>query len=485
MNANVSPISDPGRKLRQAVQSCLTSCGALDSDSRLVLGLSGGPDSLALLHVLLDGLLPASRIVAAHLNHRLRPQAEADAEQVAQICHSWGVECRIGIADVPILAADGHLSLEDAARQARYRFLARTAEDYGARVVVVGHHADDQAETVLLHLLRGAGPGGLRGMSPIGRLPYAPHIVLLRPLLQVDRAEIIAYCIEHDLRPLVDESNYDTKLLRNRVRHDLLPLLESYNPAIRRVLQNQAALISADFDLLDSMLQEAWKLLVVAESVGWLRLDLAAWRALPLSLRRAALRQALVRVRGRAEDAGFQTIENARHILEEGVVGAKASLPGALKLTLGYEDWVVAAPGVSAPAPALPQVEMEGLLQAPERYPLTGDWYLESEYLDYVAPHTLYDNPDRWTAYVRADEHSYLRVRTRLAGEMFQPLGMAGRTVSLRKYMINAKMPASLRARWPIIANEQHLVWLVGHRLDERARCAAGERVIRLTCRRR
>ncbi len=472
------------RSLRRAVQECISSCRALDDDFRLVLGLSGGPDSLALLHLLLDGLMPASAIIAAHLNHRLRPEADSDAGRAAQICRDWGVECRIGVADVRTMMAEEHLSLEDAARRARYRFLAQSAQEAGMRVVAVGHQADDQVETVLLHLLRGSGPGGLRGMSPIGKLPLAPHITLMRPLLQVDREEVMAYCHAHNLQPLTDESNFDVTLLRNRVRHELLPLLESYNPGIRKVLRNQATILGADFELLEAMLQEVWQQLVLAEGAGWLRLDLTAWSALPLSLRRAALRQALAQVRGRLDDAGFQTVESARLVLEQGTVGAQASLPGALILTLGYDDWVVAAPDVDAPLPLLPQVEKEGVLQAPGCISLANGWEITAEYVDGLSSEELLSNPDRWVAFVPARASDDLRIRGRISGELFQPLGMGGRAVSVKKYMINAKMPASLRARWPIVAGEHHPVWLVGHRTDERARCRAGERVVRLACRR-
>jgi tRNA(Ile)-lysidine synthase len=183
------------------------------------------------------------------------------------------------------------------------------------------------------------------------------------------------------------------------------------------------------------------------------------------------------------EDAGFQTIESARLILEEGAVGAQASLPGGVTLTLGYDDWVVAAIDAPAPAPALPQVEVEGFLTVPGRFPLADGWSIVSEYFDGILPEELFRNSDRWTAYVSADDLGPLQVRARNPGESFQPLGLAGHSVTVKKYMINAKVPAAFRARWPIVAGERYLLWLVGHRIDERARCQTGERVVKLTCR--
>jgi len=186
----------------------------VDPGDIVVVGVSGGPDSLCLLHILklLAERYPF-RLHAAHLNHGIRgSQAEADAEFVANLCSEWKISCTIENMDVPSLARARHLSLEEAARQARYAFLARVASQQGARVVVVGHHADDQVETLLMHLLRGSGLSGLRGMQPTSLLsadgpvgaagsvgqPDESCLWLIRPLLRVTRAEIDGYCAENN-----------------------------------------------------------------------------------------------------------------------------------------------------------------------------------------------------------------------------------------------------------------------------------------------
>ena len=141
-------------------------------------------------------------------------------------------------------------SLEEAARLVRYGFLEQVAEREGAQVVVVAHHADDQVETILMHFLRGAGLAGLRGMLPSTTYPLKAPVRLLRPLLDVTRAEIEAYCAEQQLTPRVDHTNADTGFLRNRVRHELLPLLEQYNPNMRAVLRQNARVLADDYDYL-------------------------------------------------------------------------------------------------------------------------------------------------------------------------------------------------------------------------------------------
>jgi tRNA(Ile)-lysidine synthase len=199
---------------------------ALWSDGEVVVvGVSGGPDSLCLLH-LLRRLAPESHLTlhVAHLNHGLRGAAgEADAQAVAERAADWALPCTIGRADVPALAVESRTSLEEAAREARYAFLQAVARDRGARTIAVGHNADDQAETVLMHFLRGSGLAGLRGMLPRTALGER---FLVRPLLDMPRSRIEAYCAASNLQPSRDLSNADTTIYRNRLRHELLPLLE-------------------------------------------------------------------------------------------------------------------------------------------------------------------------------------------------------------------------------------------------------------------
>ncbi|HUS13936.1 MAG TPA: tRNA lysidine(34) synthetase TilS, partial [Chloroflexia bacterium] len=225
----------------------------------LVLAVSGGADSLALLHVLRE-LAPDMGISlhVAHLDHGMRgADAAGDAAFVSASCAGWGVPCTLTTFDVPGYAARGGLSAEDAARRARYSFLAAVAGEVGAAAVATGHHADDQVETVVGHWLRGAGPTGLGGMAAWGPLPLPPDapalalalgltlpvapVVLLRPLLAVWRAEILAYCAAAGLHPREDASNADVSYRRNHLRHNLLPALEREQPGLAHRLWHSAA----------------------------------------------------------------------------------------------------------------------------------------------------------------------------------------------------------------------------------------------------
>ena len=242
----------------------------LPRGSPVIVGVSGGADSLCLLHAL-HALAPDNewRLHVAHLNHQLRgAEAQADADFVRDIAQHWGLPYTIESRDVAAFARHHKLSLEEAARQVRYGFLLDVAQAQHSDVIAVAHNADDQTESVLMHLLRGSGLAGLRGMLPKMRLeeyrilhPQSAiqnpksKIYLVRPLLEIPRSAIDEYCQQHDLHPRVDATNADTTYFRNRLRHELLPTLETYNPNIRSILRRTADVIAAEYEILQAHTQ--------------------------------------------------------------------------------------------------------------------------------------------------------------------------------------------------------------------------------------
>ena len=220
--------------LSKQVTAVLKTLPQPPTQQQFVVGVSGGPDSLALLHMLCDLYAPAQLIVA-HLDHGLRPESVEEAAFVKATTVAWGCRFHPKQVDVTKLAAENGWSIEEAGRNARYAFFAELAVQKRATAVLVAHHADDQAETVLMNLLRGAGLAGLSGMRTISPLPGRPDLLLVRPLLKVSRREIEAYCETHDLRPISDESNTNPDFLRNRVRLELIPLLADLKPRNRSI----------------------------------------------------------------------------------------------------------------------------------------------------------------------------------------------------------------------------------------------------------
>ena len=224
----------------------------ITQEQTLVIGVSGGTDSLALLHVL-NQLAPRLGIVihAATLDHQLRgAESAGDVQFVEQVCHEWNIAVTVGRTNVIELAQHQQLGIEAAARLARYDFLAQVAHNLGASTIAVAHHEDDQAETVLMHLLRGAGVHGLSGMALRSLVPNHTDLKLIRPLLSVSRQEIEAYCVEHNLEPRHDSTNSDTSLLRNAIRLEMLPILQRYTPQVKPALARWAEIAAVEDEYL-------------------------------------------------------------------------------------------------------------------------------------------------------------------------------------------------------------------------------------------
>ncbi len=291
----------------------------ISQGAKVVVGVSGGPDSLTLLNclrILSDEL--GIGLHVAHLNHQLRgSESDRDAQFVAWLAQEWKLPNTIGSRDVVALARSEHLSIEEAARRARYGFLIEVARQNGATTLAVAHNADDQVETVLMHFLRGAGLAGLRGMQykiGVGDLPLGPSgseggfetprapgpgpdLTLVRPLLDVTRDQIEAYCKQNALAPHYDQTNSDTTLFRNRLRNETLPYLETLNPNVRQTLIRAAHALADDFDFLQSQVHSAY-VRVAHESENAIVFDRAAWRALHPAIQRGTLRAAVWQLRG-------------------------------------------------------------------------------------------------------------------------------------------------------------------------------------------
>ena len=454
----------------------------------LVLGVSGGTDSLTLLH-LLWRLAPEvdARLHVGHLDHGIRGDESAeDARFVRDLCARWGLPCTLQQADVPRLADEQGLALEEAARRARYRFLGELARSLGGRSVVVAHNADDQVETVLMHFIRGSGLAGLCGMRPVSpmeelrgigmgteeKLPRSRGIRLLRPLLGVPRAEIEAYCAAQGLDPRFDRSNLDRTYFRNRLRHELIPTLESYNPNIREVVRRTAEALAGDYEVLRSLLEETWPRVVRDESAEAIRYHRQRFVALPLGLQRSLLREGVHRLRRSLRNINWVHIDDAVRIAQEGDTGAQATLPAGLLLTVGYDALTLADETYRAPLPDRPRVKERLPVPIAGRVCLPdGDWVVTTRIVDRDALGEAWrDNPNPDAAYLDADRTGAgLTLRPRRAGDRFAPLGLGGHQ-TVRDYMINAKVPSEERDTLPLLVDAQdRIVWLVGQRIDERA----------------
>src|SRR5918997_2580636 len=274
--------------LDDVVRASASALTAREARGPVLAGLSGGADSQGLLHLLQRWAAAAgAQLHAIHVDHGLRPDSAADAAHVAALCEEWRVPLVVERVAIDQGGAGRLGGVEQAARRERYRAFATVAATLGVTVLALGHQRDDQAETVLLHLLRGAGLPGLRGMAVVARsdtaldefAPYpASRPALWRPLLEVSRDEIEAYCRRHGLRPLLDPTNDDLALRRNAVRHAILPALEARFPQARASLARTARLLADEDAALQVVVDARWARLGKWRD-GVATLDRAGFRA--------------------------------------------------------------------------------------------------------------------------------------------------------------------------------------------------------------
>ena len=412
-------MSDLQKRLRRFLDDQLPDLG------KVLIGVSGGADSNALLDCMV-AVIGHERVTVGHLNHGLREVSGDDVLFVQKTAVSLQTPFYTKSINITTFAKENSLSIEEAGRIARYQFLVETARKIGATAVCVAHHADDQAETVLMHLLRGSGLSGLRGMQMVRPMPNADDLLLIRPFLSTTRQEIETYCKEHHVAYVQDETNESVDYFRNRIRHQLIPYLSAFNPRIKDRLQTLTEIVAADYDLLDQQLQEAWQDVLIGQDAGWLKFDKVKWQNLPLSLKRSTLRMAVGQLRPFQANIGFRTIEQARLLVEKGQVGAQAVLPGETYLLNGYNTVTIALDLSQLPndLPLL-QKDAPQILMIPGEIELQNGWVLQAEQAESFDLEKIENNSDVWQAFVASDAEQFV-VRGRVAGERFQPLGMGG-----------------------------------------------------------
>ncbi len=431
----------------------------------LLVAVSGGPDSICLLYILVKlqeelGI----RLHIAHLNHQLRgADSEADAHYVSDLAHRLDIPATIEQRDVKAYQARQHISLEEAAREVRYTFLAQAAKSIGANRAAVGHTADDHIETILMHLIRGTGTRGLRGLQPSNLWQSSESsLTIVRPLLPVSRQETADYCHNHQLLPRIDASNLSLSPLRNRIRHQLLPLLESYNPRVAEALLRTARIAGDDLAFLDKETSRQWGKIVQKQGTT-ITLDKEGFLELPPALKRYLLRRAIEDLLGNLKDIESRHIEEMIDALTK-PTGKRLSLPGGLVFSIEYDKYLIGSdPAALSPFPVL---DAEFPLKLPGETVPPG-WHIEATI---ISREQMTEKDEDFTAYFDLNKTgNKLLVRPRQPGDRFQPLGM-NRPKKLGKFMIDSKIPSAWRQRVPIVCSPQHILWVVGWRIDERVK---------------
>ena len=469
-------------ELERQVGGALRRVGDAAVGRALVVAVSGGPDSVALLRSLhrLSGPFDLGLHVA-HLDHDFRgEEAVEDARFVAALAEKLGLPCTVEKQDPEEYRAARNISsFEQLAREMRYSFLAGTARAVGAPLVALGHTADDQAETVLLHVLRGSGLNGLRGMNQVSSWPWprgVSEVSIFRPLLNVTKAQTAAYCRELGQPYREDSGNLLPRFTRNRVRRELMPHLASgYNPRVRESLLRLSRTASLELDFVESEVDRLWPS-VAAGGDGRVCLDLAGFSALHPALRSALLRRAyasITRDTLRLRESHVRAMQQA---MEGATTGWSVHLPDGLVFRREYGSLLMTR--ADRTEVALPAMEGEHVLELPaaaaeERENVIGGWRVRLRVGEPRSPCPFPEEDSgqfRWTErFSLAAIGGRLTLRTRQAGDRFQPLGMTGHK-KLQDFFTDAKVPRSLRDRVPLLVSRGRIAWVVGYRIAEWAK---------------
>lgn len=467
-------IIPEGMEILTQVASLIERDGLLSAGQGLVLGVSGGADSLCLLDCLVRLGFP---VVVAHLDHQLRPGAWREAEQVLAIARDYRLPAVIERREVRPRAGQGR-SIEEAARIVRYNFLADVARERNLKMIATGHTADDQVETILMHLLRGAGLSGLSGMhsrTDLGGwvdLDGAGGLELIRPLLETTRVATEDHCRSIGLRPIQDPSNQDRSFFRNRLRLELIPLLETYNPALKDVVLRMGKVMRAETEFLQAITREVWQGAVRQAGQHALAIAHKGFVGLPRAVQRSLVREAFARLRPGVRDLGFDHVEQAVDGIVRKLAGVTEALPGGLEIVPVGEEVLIRRTGSPVELPQYPQLTSARArkLRSPGRLALAGGWAIHTQVTELTRDTwKRIESPARDTIAVDVQAAEDLIVRPARRGDRLRPFGMAG-SAKISDIFVNEHVPFLARARWPLVVAGGTPVWVTGLRAAEDTR---------------
>ncbi len=447
------------------VQETISRYGMLDPGDLCIVGVSGGPDSVCLLHVLheLSEALEI-RLVVAHLDHGLREKEdEAETRFVRRLASSMALAFETEKAS--LLGEGITSSIEERARNARYAFFGRLKDKLGAQKIAVGHNLNDQAETVLMRLLRGSGPPGLTGIPPIR------ENTIIRPLIEVKREEIESFLKARDLSYVMDSSNLETDYLRNRIRLELLPQLLEYQPRLVEHLGQLSRIMGNENNYLEAQAEEWVAREGEQNSAGDILIPAPRFVELPEPIRNRVTRHLLRKMCDDLRSIDLGHIESVYELAKGMKPQASLNLPNGLSVKRIYDKLAFIAGDTDKAVAFL--YHLDGV----------GTYYLEEINRSITLEEIDRDedfNPQslEWTAFLDADKLQYpLILRNFRPGDRFIPLGMAGHK-KIKDFFIDLKIPSEMRVLTPILVNQDTPVWVCGHRLDDRFKVTSETRRI-------
>lgn len=435
-------------------------CG-LDITDAVVAGVSGGPDSLCMLDMLIQNEF---KVIVGHLNHRLRPEATREAEIVAKFCGVRSIPCIVSEQDVGTIARELHLSIEETGRKLRYELLFNLAMKEGAQAVLVAHNADDQVETILMHILRGSGLTGLKGMEQRQDLnEWSESIPLVRPLLSLSRLEILEYCDQRGLKPVIDKSNEDTRYYRNRIRNELIPILTSYNPQVKERLIKMADVVQIEDGYLQQVVRSAIETSLTETNERYIVFPLEKTADLDPAILRRMILTLIHQLKPETPNISHESITRGARFLQQEPQSERVDLAADLELFKYMKKYAILCDREDPLDDLWPQIK--GNLSLNDNLKndvnLNGNWKLiQSNDIEI-------NREDAWRCCLDGELLSDLTLEPFKPGDKFTPCGMKGRSIKLGDFWTNEGLPVRARAGWPLIRSGGEIAWVPGFRISE------------------
>ena len=433
------------------VASTLRQHDAFASGELVIVAVSGGCDSVALLHILRS--LRVSLEIELHiasLNHGIRGEAgQRDLAFVAGLARRWRIPFSAGRADVPRLSREWGIGIEAAARRARYQFLARIAREQGSGCVAVGHHSLDQAETILLNFVRGSGVRGLRGMQVVSEMPHHPGIRLLRPLIRLSRSDLEAYCGQHELAFRQDESNADIGYRRNFIRHEVISRLRKLNPELLHAFERLAESAGMDEDYMSSRFEASVMPLLHIAPERW-AISRGDFAGLHPALQRRFVIEAFRQLSPGSSFASHDLTLDLIAWARAAATGDRRDMSAALQMRLGYADITIERKDAAL------SYETYRLIPADTNRPIVAGAPLDLDGI--VVRLSAGAMPGGDCLCVALPAGLDLRLRTRRPGDRFKPHGMGGHSRKVKAWMIDRKVPREIRDRIPLVCADGEII---------------------------
>jgi tRNA(Ile)-lysidine synthase len=447
-------MNSPKKTLRK-VRQTISRYEMMQPGDLVVVGVSGGPDSVCLLHILYElkdelhvHLLPA------HFDHGLRP-AEDESETTFVRGLAESLKLPFETAKGQLLAKKAPGSREEAARNARYAFFERVRKKSKAQKLALGHNLNDQAETILMRLLRGSGPSGLTGIPP------CRDGSIIRPLIEIERLEIEKYLKAKKLVSATDSSNTRTDYFRNKIRLQLMPLLEQHQPRLAHLLGQTAEILRDEDDYLEWIAQAWLEKEIIRSPDNSYELSIASFLDLPIALRRRATRQIIGMVKKNLRRISWDHIESIQTLVQAEKPQAVLKFPGGIEAQRTYDRLSFLARQKKKATPFFYTLNAHGDYKIKE----IGRTLLIEEIKNRRGLHL---RAPAWTAFLDAQKLRFpLTLRTFKAGDRFIPFGMRGHK-KLKDFFVDIKVPMEQRRSTPILCCDDTPVWICGYRMDDR-----------------